>query len=141
MSGIEAAGLILGLWPVVSSLVTTYRDARAGESLAKLAKEIKVHEEIFKGWLRSLLQGHEQLTDMQIQALMEPGADAAWQQPEIQTRLQEVLPPDTCTSINYILSEIHEAMRVIEEALKKGEVDVVSIHLIANVSRSYADVE
>lgn len=127
MSGIEAAGLILGLWPIISSLVVTYRDARAGEALTKLAMEVKVHESIYKGWLRNLLQGHDQLTDIQIQTLMEPTADAAWQKSDIQQHLREILPHDTFESIDFALSEIHEAMKILERILRKGDVDVVCI--------------
>ena len=95
MSGIEAVGLVLGLWPVLKNIVEAYKASKDDSILKELGWTLATNEQIFRQSVAKLLQGDEQLPDKDRLGLAKGNKDfaAIWKDPEFIAKLKRRLEP------------------------------------------------
>ncbi|ORY58057.1 uncharacterized protein BCR38DRAFT_353518 [Pseudomassariella vexata] len=123
MSGIEAVGLVLGLWPIVMNLVEAYKAGRGGSSVKALRMSIVVQEKIFKQSIQKLLQGDEKLSDKDKVGLVN-GDDAfaaIWTQTEFINRLKKRLDDEMFEILNYKAEEIFKILKSLKKKIEKKD--------------------
>lgn len=125
MSGIEAIGLILGLWPIVVNLSNAYKAGKDGSSITALTMNIAVYEKIFRQSIQKLLQGDEELSPKDRHGLISGDKEfaALWVDPEFVGRLEKRLDRDTFAILEYKTKQIS---KILENLKKKIVADSVS---------------
>lgn len=121
MSGIEIAGLVLGVFPLLIRALEGYREAaevgrdwwRIQRAYDKCFQDLKYHQMILEGNIERFLLPLV-VDDEEMKTLMADPAGEEWEDEELETRLKERLPKSYGVFLN-IMSDITEIM----EALKK----------------------
>ena len=55
MSGLEVAGLILGIYPLVGGAVSVYKATKTSKPAAALIRRLKTEEVIYRQFVRNLI--------------------------------------------------------------------------------------
>ena len=126
MSGIEAVGLALGLWPVVASVAMMVKEAKHGVAERQLAMNIAVIERIFKQSIQKLLQGDEGLSERDRIGLIS-GEEDMWKNPEFIARLQKRLDPEMFEILQLEAEQIREILINLKKKIETKEADSVSL--------------
>lgn len=117
MSGIEAVGLVLGLWPVLKNLVEAYKSSKDESIIKQLGWTIATNEQIFKQSVAKLLQGDEELPDKDRLGLTKGNKDfaAIWENPGFNAKLRKRLGDEVFYIVQHETQEILSLM----EGLRK----------------------
>lgn len=118
MSGIEAIGLALALWPVVGTLNDLYNSIKDG-SASRWYMTIKVQERIFKDSVSKLLQGDEDLSEKDRVGLVsgDKTFESLWKDEEFSSRLESRLDAEMCKLIKYEVAEISKLVNSLKKML------------------------
>lgn len=130
MSGIEAVGLVLGLWPIMINLVDAYKAGKSGSSLTMLRMNIMVQEKIFKQSIQKLLQGDEKLSDKDKVGLIRSNTNfaAIWTDPEFVDRLERRLDDETLAILKYKSVEISKILTTLRKKIEKNPEEPMVCH-------------
>jgi hypothetical protein len=122
MSGIEAVGLVLGLWPIMIDLVNAVKAGKTGSSTNMLRMNILVQEKIFKQSIQKLLQGDEEFSDKDKMGLIRSNTNfaAIWMDPEFVGRLERRLDDETLAILKYKSAEISKILTTLRKKIEKG---------------------
>lgn len=112
MSGIEAVGLVLGLWPVLKNLAEAYKSSKDESIVKQLGWTIATNEQIFKQSVARLLQGDEELPDKDRLGLTSGNKDfaAIWENPAFNSKLKKRLGDDVFAIVQHETQEIFGLM-------------------------------
>jgi hypothetical protein len=128
MSGFEAAGLALGLWPVVLNLAEMYKASKDGRAMTSLAMKIRTYEIIFKQSVSKLLQGDEDLLSKDRVGLLSGQEEfiAIWTDVEFAARLKRRIDPQILPILEHHMMEIFKLLDALKKNIepKDGEVIV-----------------
>tara|TARA_R110002003_G_scaffold284_2_gene18279 strand:- start:11134 stop:11562 length:429 start_codon:yes stop_codon:yes gene_type:complete len=99
MSGIEIAGLVLGAFPFLIRALETYREGaevlkdwwQIERAYKKTHQDLQYHQLLFEGHVERLLLPLV-VDEDELRALMADLAGKAWEDVELETRLQQRLP-------------------------------------------------
>ncbi len=118
MSGIEAIGLALALWPVLSTMNELYNSAKDGTA-ARWAMTIKVQERIFKECVLKLLQGDEDLSEKDRIGLINGDKQfvSLWEDEQFRVRLEDRLDEELCHLIRHEVLEISKLVMSLRKTL------------------------
>ena len=123
MSGIEAAGIALGVFPIILSALEKYRESAevVGDWWKFKRKYVKCKRDV--EYLQFCLSSNlEQLLlplvcdDDQIEALMKDPGGAGWEEQELDSGLRERLPNayeaylDSINEINHVLKKLKQEL-------------------------------
>jgi hypothetical protein len=89
MSGMEAAGLALGVFPVVISLIDMYSGSVTGRDIRYLIESLKNNEKMFLNSVESLLRSVTSPSEVQV--LLGDLSGAAWKDPRLSNKVVEHL--------------------------------------------------
>ena len=132
MSGIEAIGLALALWPVIGTLSDLYSSVKDG-SAARWAMTIKVQERIFKECVLKLLQGDEDLSEKDRIGLVngDRSFESLWKDREFSDRLESRLDLELCSLVKHEVAEISKLVGGLKKALgeMKSEPSTKRMHI------------
>jgi hypothetical protein len=120
MSGIEAVGLVFGLWPVVINLVEMVKASKNGFAEQALAMSITVNERIFRQSILKLLQRDENLSEKDRMGLISGEKEflAIWRDPEFVARLERRLDNEMFTILQH---EAEGILKILASLRKKIE--------------------
>ncbi|OHE93062.1 hypothetical protein CORC01_11619 [Colletotrichum orchidophilum] len=127
MSGIEAVGLVLGLWPIIESLVKGYKAAKEGDDRGLFLLQIEVQETIYKGCVRQLVQEHGESTiendDANVEA--KQSDPSPWQTPSFRRKLRSRLGPTDFELMESVLKHIERSMISLRNQLENGQAELL----------------
>lgn len=133
MSGIEIAGLLLGVFPLLISALEHYRRStevlddwwQIKQEYTKCKNEIKLQELAFEGSLERFLLPLV-VDDNQIAALIAEPGGTKWKDPALEDKVKSRLPKsydlfiDTIYDIKTTVDDLKEELGVNREAFQKG---------------------
>ncbi|KAF2110630.1 hypothetical protein BDV96DRAFT_474211, partial [Lophiotrema nucula] len=123
MSGIEVAGLVLGAFPILLAALESYREGaetvsdwwRIKRAYTKCKQDLEYHQILFEGnverFLLPLVADEDEL-----KSLMADPAGQAWEDHELEARLQERLPKSYKLFLG-IMGNINELMESLQKEL------------------------
>ncbi|KAF2003782.1 hypothetical protein P154DRAFT_460518 [Amniculicola lignicola CBS 123094] len=137
MSGIEVAGLVLGAFPLLIYALESYREGaevvgdwwRIERAYTKCKQDLKYHQLLFEGNIERFLLPLV-VDDDELKLLMKNPAGTAWEDPELEKKLQERLPKAYDTFLG-VMIDINKLM----ESLKR-ELGVNNPKFQTNVSKT-----
>ncbi len=117
MSGFEVVGIVLALFPIIVDGVRTYNQARSGQPLEYLIKELLAEEVIFRSWIVHLLR-----PSVPGQALMgmlnsKPEKLDQWQDPRLHAAVERSFGITITRYLLMTLGDIHKELSKIKEVL------------------------
>ncbi|OCK77569.1 hypothetical protein K432DRAFT_303900 [Lepidopterella palustris CBS 459.81] len=123
MSGIEIAGLIMGAFPLLMAALERYREGaellsdwwRIQRAYKKCKQDINYHRILFEGNLEEFLLPLVADED-ELKVLMANPAGEAWEDPELEKRLQDRLPKSYELYLD-IIGDINELMDKLKKEL------------------------
>ncbi|TDZ25528.1 hypothetical protein Cob_v001986 [Colletotrichum orbiculare MAFF 240422] len=131
MSGIEAVGLVFGLWPIVASLVKGYRATKGGEEWAVFSNDLRIQETVYRGCVRRLFQDNEEFAD--------EGQDldfSSWKSSARRQHLTKRIGADNFAALESVLDRIERLLKGLEKDLVKDdspEKAPVGTHVLARL--------
>ena len=126
MSGIEAAGLVLGAWPLVVNLVTLYNSGKNGQEWELILHEVKTEELIYVECIESLLQADvPESVLLQLSSRQKPN-HLLWKDPGLQRNLENRLGTKRFPVVLQTLQNMDILLNVLNEKLKGLEIPSVS---------------
>ncbi|KAK4167893.1 hypothetical protein QBC43DRAFT_310437 [Cladorrhinum sp. PSN259] len=121
MSGVEAMGLILGLYPIVLDLTKTYTATRAN-GLSSLRRSLTVLEALYLQTCTGLLQSA--LPPREVRSLLHTGgpgnkdqSGSLWKDPTLHKRLETRLGPEKLSAALELLNEIRSSLDQVKTEL------------------------
>ncbi|KAK1713703.1 hypothetical protein BDP67DRAFT_515516 [Colletotrichum lupini] len=125
MSGIEAVGLVLGLWPIIANLVKGYNAAKDGDDRELFLLKLDVQQIIYERCARQLVQQNEEgigdnLNNMEIRLL----GTSSWQNLSFRTRLRKRLGTRELELLESVLKQIEKTMISLRSQLESGQADL-----------------
>ncbi|KAG4420759.1 hypothetical protein IFR04_006145 [Cadophora malorum] len=128
MSGIEAAGLVLGAWPLVVNLVTLYNSGKNGQEWELILHEVKTEELIYVECIESLLQADvPESVLLQLSSRQKPN-HLLWKDPELQRNLENRLGTKRFPVVLQTLQNMDLLLNVLNEKLKGLEIPSDTSH-------------
>ncbi|KXH63448.1 hypothetical protein CSAL01_04562 [Colletotrichum salicis] len=125
MSGIEAVGLVLGLWPVIASLVKGYKAAKDGDDRDLFLRRIDVQQIIYEHSVRQLVQENDQtINDDLMNAEIRQLNISFWQKPSFRMRLRSRLGTRDFDLMESALKQIETTMGSLRSQLENGQADL-----------------
>ena len=123
MSGIEVAGLVLGAFPILIYALESYRKGaevfgdwwRIEGAYIKCKQDLKYHQLLFEGNIERFLLPLV-VDDDELKKLMKNPAGTAWEDPELEKKLQERLPKAYDTFLG-VMIDINKLMESFKKAL------------------------
>jgi hypothetical protein len=123
MSGIEIAGLVLGAFPLLIYALESYREGaevvgdwwQVERAYTKCKQDLKYHQLLFEGNIERFLLPLV-VDDDELKQLMENPAGTAWEDPELEKKLQERLPKAYDTFLG-VMVDINKLMESFKKAL------------------------
>ncbi|TEA13368.1 hypothetical protein C8034_v004995 [Colletotrichum sidae] len=116
MSGIEAVGLVFGLWPIVASLAKGYRATKGGEEWAVFSNDLRIQETVYRGCVRRLFQDNEEFAD-ESQDL----DFASWKSSARRQHLTKRIGADNFAALESVLDRIERLLKGLEKDLVKDD--------------------
>ena len=116
--GIEVAGLVLGLFPVVMQLVQLARSDPAPPEIRSLQRTIKTQHTIFLNCLEGLISPHIDGDDFQ-ELINDPGG-AKWNDPKFNAKIKEPLGEDEYLNLMEVISDINVHLTKLKEVLESN---------------------
>jgi hypothetical protein len=146
MSGIEIAGLVLGAFPLLIFALESYREGaevvgdwwKIERAYKKCKQDLKYHQLLFEGNIERFLLPLV-VDDDELKQLMENPAGTAWEDPELEKRLQERLPKAYDTflgvmiDINNLMEKFKKALGVDNEKFRTRVTEVRNLSMNAQV--------
>ncbi|MAD82191.1 MAG: hypothetical protein CL912_04450 [Deltaproteobacteria bacterium] len=137
MSGIEAAGLVLGAWPLVVNLVTLYNSGKNGQEWELILHEVKTEELIYVECIESLLQADvPESVLLQLSSRQKPN-HLLWKDPELQRNLENRLGTKRFPVVLQTLQNMDLLLNVLNEKLKGLEIPSVSYPTVSKHNDCY----
>lgn len=123
MSGIEIAGLVLGAFPLLIYALESYREGaevvgdwwRIERAYTKCKQDLRYHQLLFEGNIERFLLPLV-VDDDKLKQLMENPAGIAWEDPELEKKLQQRLPKAYDTFLG-VMVDINKLMESFKKAL------------------------
>lgn len=131
MSGIEIAGVVLALFPILVDGVHAYKQLRSGQPLQYLIKDLLAEQIIFRSWI-----GHLLMPSVPVEALrdmLDPKSKkfGRWQDSGLQSAVEQSFGTTTTAFLLVTLNDIHQELCAIKSALAyTTQSDTVSQKLI-----------
>jgi hypothetical protein len=118
MSGFEVAGIILGAYPVLMSLVELYKETRSGKGARRLVRTLKTEEAIFNNFIHHLL-APPVISETKLARLTDPSQPDLdlWRDSTLQKSLKDRLGRDNASIVLEILQEINGLLPLIQNDL------------------------
>ncbi|KAL9609699.1 MAG: hypothetical protein Q9167_005549 [Letrouitia subvulpina] len=117
MSGIEAAGIILGLYPVIITALDVYKATKGGKGALSLARNLKTEEIIFGEFVHHLVAPNVSKADL-VRLKISASPDLAlWTNKTLQADMRARLGAEKANNVVEILKEIHELLISLQEEL------------------------
>lgn len=107
MSGLEIAGLILGLVPVVQAGIDYHRNSLTGKEMRQLQRTFFTQRNIFMNTIEELLA--PLVSDAQLKKLLDDPKGVAWQDLRLSSKLQQHLEGSYLT-FKEIMVDVEEMM-------------------------------
>jgi hypothetical protein len=133
MSGIEAIGLVLAFWPVLSDAIKVIRSAR---SMEELQDEVLICSWRFEHVICSLLDGDDEIEPQQLLLLCGTGGSMAsadivqlWKDDKICGGICARLGPDKVDMISRYVKKVEDGLRKVEQGIRAGDVGQVRRHM------------
>jgi hypothetical protein len=141
MSGIEIAGLVLGVFPVLISALKAYREGaetmtdwwKIARAYKKTQQDLSYHQILFEGnverFLLPLVVDDDELT-----VLMADPAGNRWENDELEARLRQRLPKSYDLFLDIIcdISKLVESLKKELGVKAKFEAMVTTVSVFAN---------
>ena len=129
MSGVEAAGIILAVIPIVVEIIDWYESRVRGRDTKHLVESLKNNRHIFLNSIESLLLSA--VPAAEVQALLRHPDGTGWKDKSLESRVSDVLGHDA----NIIFSKIQHIYKTLVKLQKKLPVSITQ-HLVWAVARS-----
>ena len=107
MSGLELAGLILGLVPVIQLSIDRYTRGFAGKEMRQLARSFGAQKRIYLNTIEIILSSA--VSDSQLHELLKDPNGEAWQDPQLSIDLKNHLGEDY-QAFQEIMIDVKEMM-------------------------------
>ncbi|KXH50927.1 hypothetical protein CNYM01_03381 [Colletotrichum nymphaeae SA-01] len=92
MSGVEAVGLVLGLWPIITSLVKGYKATKDGDDRRSFLLKIEIQQTIYESCVRQLIEENQENIDLDLTNARIRHLDISfWQRPSFRVKLHDRL--------------------------------------------------
>jgi hypothetical protein len=134
MSGFEAIGLVLGVWPLVINGLQLYKAAKNGQGWDPLCDEFRVEELIYIDCVRHLLAADVSEGDLLQLTTRDKPSKHLWKDPALQKSLEKRLGPERTTIVLKTLPEMKTILSSLAEKFTVHENTVESSH--SKISRS-----
>jgi hypothetical protein len=129
MSGVEVAGLVFGVLPILFEAVRAYSTVSHGlhtfrhwsSEVKSIALRLKVQNGIFLNECRLLLRLVEDEQVMEDMLTMEEGASGRWTSKELNEKMNAALK-DNVELCRSIIEEMKDTVETMEEEMKKFNV-------------------
>lgn len=117
MSGIEVAGVILGLYPAIITALNVYRATKGGKGALSLARNLKTEEIIFGEFVHHLVAPNVSKADLvRLKTSASPDL-ALWTDKTLQANMRARLGAEKADNVVGILKEMHELLETLQEEL------------------------
>lgn len=127
MSGVEAVGLVLGLWPIITSLVKGYKATKDGDDRRSFLLKIDVQQTIYESCVRQLIEENEESIDLDLTNAEIRQLDISfWQRPSFRVKLHDRLGARDFELMESVLKQIEKMMESLRSQLENGQADLVS---------------
>ena len=117
MSGFEVVGVVLALFPIIVDGVRTYNQARSGQPLEHLIKDLVAEEVIFRSWIVHLLMPSVPVEALKGMLDSSPDKLDQWQDPGLQAAVERSFGTTITRYLLMTLGDIHKELSKIKEAL------------------------
>lgn len=118
-SGIEAAGLVLGIFPVVIQTVDWYRGVVTGRDVKLLVDSLRTYELIFYNAVENLLRSTVPIGELKV--LLDDKTGAAWKSKSLNDNVTEHLG-QAAECILGKISDIYKTLLRLKRKLPVSEV-------------------
>lgn len=122
MSGFEAAGIVLGAWPLVVNMITLYHSGRNGHEWELLLDEFKTEEVIYVDTIRSLLQANVSESVLLQLSNREKPNHHLWKDPDLHRSLEKRMGKTHFPIVLTILQNMDVLLKVVHDKLKNLEI-------------------
>ncbi|KAK1449004.1 hypothetical protein CMEL01_08319 [Colletotrichum melonis] len=127
MSGVEAVGLVLGLWPIITSLVKGYKATKDGDDRRSFLLKIDIQQTIYESCVRQLIEENEESIDLDLTNAKIRQLDISfWQRPSFRVKLHDRLGSRDFELMESVLKQIEKTMESLRSQLENGQADLVS---------------
>ncbi|KAK1546108.1 hypothetical protein CPAR01_00075 [Colletotrichum paranaense] len=127
MSGFEAVGLVLGLWPIIASLVKGYKATKDGDDRESFLLKVDVQQIIYERCVRQLIGENEEGIDLNFKnAEMRQLGISFWQRPSFRVKLHDRLGARDFELMESVLKQIEKTMESLRSQLESGQADLTS---------------
>ncbi|KAI4210335.1 MAG: hypothetical protein LQ351_006784 [Letrouitia transgressa] len=117
MSGIEVAGVILGLYPVIITALDLYRATKGGKGALSLARNLKTEEIIFGEFVHHLVAPNVSKADLiRLKSSASPDL-ALWTDKTLQANMRARLGAEKADNVVGILKEMHALLKDLQREL------------------------
>jgi hypothetical protein len=131
MSGFEAVGLALGIWPVVVNALESYKLAVSGQGWDLIYNEFRIEEAIYVGCVEHLLQGCVTEAELTQLCSREKPNQFLWKEtlmdPRVRNSLERRLGPRKTPIVLETLQEIDRHLATLCRKIKTTDSFLVSI--------------
>ena len=127
MSGFEIAGVILGAYPIIMSLLETYKATKANKGAIRLARDLRAERLIFEDFVDLLVTPH--VSDKEQAYLKTPASPnlALWKSTTLQKNLRTLLGEEKADTVIEILKEIRALLKSLQEELAPRDQGIVRL--------------
>ncbi|KAK0378011.1 hypothetical protein CLIM01_04625 [Colletotrichum limetticola] len=127
MSGVEAVGLVLGLWPIITSLVKGYKATKDGDDRRSFLLKIDIQQTIYESCVRQLIEENEESIDLDLTNAKIRQLDISfWQRPSFRVKLHDRLGSRDFELMESVLKQIEKTMESLRSQLENGQADLTA---------------
>jgi hypothetical protein len=130
MSGVEAVGLALNIWPVVVNFLEAYKLAVSGQGWDKVYQEFKTERVIYVDCVQHLLQGSVSEADLSQLCSFEKPNQPLWDEklkdPNLRNSLQRLLGSNKTPIVLETLRGIDEHLATLCQKIETADAFLVS---------------
>lgn len=114
MSGLEVAGLVLGVFPVLTQMVSSYRGELVGRDAAYLLESLRNNELVFRNGIELMLRSIIPATELEV--LLEDLGGDAWKDDALNDRIMTQMGRDARAIIRN-LKDIYRTLSRLKQTL------------------------
>jgi hypothetical protein len=118
MSGFEAIGIVLGVYPIVLDAYRAYTATKSRQGMESLIRKLRIEEIIFDGWVSRLLSpdvSEAELVYLKRTNSTDPRGIGFWQDLDMQSNLKSRLGFERAHQILSIVKEIGQLLESMKE--------------------------
>ena len=117
MSGFEIAGIILGAYPLIATLLDVYKASKGGKGAESFARHLKTEELIFRDFVHSLVAPGVSTMVLMRLGRSNPPDLAIWKDRAIQVEMRDRLGTEKAENVVRILEEIQQLLKLLQQEL------------------------